>query len=114
MGSIGRKNYQLLVWIACIALCLVCLCGCKSAGKEENTILTATTEETKTNDETVMDACSRAVKELIQKPYYHLVLTSDNDSIQTQIYCDGENYLMSDYDGELRLASAVKYDGIYA
>lgn len=114
MGSIGRKNYQLLIWIGCIALCLACLCGCKSAGKEENTILTATTEETKTNDETVMDACSRAVKELIQKPYYHLVLTSDNDSIQTQIYCDGENYLMSDYDGELRLASAMKYDGIYA
>lgn len=114
MGSISRKKYQLLVWIACIALCLVCLYGCKSARKEERTILAATTEETKINNETAMDVCSRAVKELIQNPYYHLILTSDSDSIQTQIYCDGENYLVSDYDGELRLTSVLKYDGIYA
>lgn len=114
MGSISRKNCILFVFIACMALCVVCLSGCEGLTKEENSKLQTTAEEMKTSDEATVDACSKAVKELTQKPYYHLVLKSGNDSIQTQIYCDGENYLVSDYDDELRLASAMKYDGVYA
>lgn len=82
--------------------------------KVEDTQLSTTSTEIQPSDDSTIDACSEAVKELTQNPYYHLVLESENDSIQTQIYCDGENYLVSDYDGELRLASAMKYGGIYA
>lgn len=113
MGSISSKKSISFVLIACITLCLVCLSGCKRLPEESSALQTAA-ETTKTSDEAAADACSNAVQKLIQKPYYHVVLTSNKDSIQTQIYRDGENYLVSDYDGELQLASAIKYDGVYA
>lgn len=113
MGSISSKKSVLFVLIACIVLCLVCLSGCKRL-PEESSVLQTATESTKTSDEAAVNMCSSAVKELVQKSYYHVVLKSDKDSIQTQIYRNGENYLVSDYDGELQLASAIKYDGVYA
>lgn len=113
MGSSNRKNYILFALIACMAFCLLCLSGCGGFIQEDCNPLT-TAEGTKPNDEASIDACSKAVNEFIQRPYYHLDMKSENDSILTQIYCNGENYLASDYDGSLQLASAVKYDGVYA
>lgn len=114
MRSIRKKFSILFILIACTTLCLLLLSGCEGLIKEENGKLQTAAEGNKTSDAATLDACSKAVKELTQKPYYHLVLKSENDSIQTQIYCDGENYLVSDYDGELRLASVIKYGGVYA
>lgn len=113
MGSIRKKNSILFVLIACIAFCLVCLSRCKRF-PEENSTLQTTSEGTKTSDEAAVNMCSEAVKKLVQKPYFHVVLKSGKDSTQTQIHRDGENYLVSDYDGELQLASAITYDGVYA
>lgn len=114
MGNLSSKNCIRFVFIVCMTVCFVCLSGCKPMEKVEDTQLSTTSTEIQPSDDSTIDACSEAVKELTQNPYYHLVLESENDSIQTQIYCDGENYLVSDYDGELRLASAMKYGGIYA
>lgn len=108
----GKKSF-LAILIAFVILCPLCLSGCKGIPEESSALQTAA-ETTKTNDEATVNMCSEAVKKLVQKPYFHIVLKSGKDSIQTQIYRDGENYLVSDYDGELQLASAIKYDGIYA
>lgn len=111
MRSFHRRN-KLLGLAICLALCLACLSGCEDVAAEEDSKPQTTAEETAIRDEDVVEACSEAVRELIQAPYFHLVLKSDNDPIETRIYRDGEDYLVSDYDGTVRVSSALKYQGV--